>query len=661
MTAHLSPQARFECGRRTLISADYADPPRLSALAGLRPKRPQKAISQHADPWLRVPIGIAFLCLALILNPGSLFALDLRIPPLKPDSVPHLLLPLPHVEELQVFTSATRIPQANGEGLLHSYVLAAKDVPDLDVGGVAKLLEGLPAVLVLRGGYPGQPAWPGLAGVAPLVLLDGVAFLPGGWGEMDLSSLSRVSLQRVEVVREGLSSLYGSGGGAGVINLISKSFPGGKPFSRVGIARGTHDTQLTELEFTRGIGERLGLWLGWDWRKTQGHRANSDSDIKYVSGDLRYSIREDLEVDLRAERIEGERGAPGAFWDPSSQRCFDLEHRIMLQLQEGDRRLKVYGRDFSLNLNDPDAHESSRIGGFSLVDRFESWKHAFIVGADGRQEELSLGLAGSHGRGALGVFGQGQIEPHPLLCVLPSLRYDFPGHRLSPKLGVTYCLTLDLRLFGSVGRSFRAPTLRELYLNPSYEPYDSLGNPDLEEETVLHSSIGCAYRGEGFSLKGSVFFNRVEDRIGWDCRDTAWTVSNHGASNARGFEVSIEKEALPGLSTGTGIFYQSVGGVSLPLSPEVRSNFWAAYGRVLGGGNIELRARLAGEYVEETFPYGDRLDTYLLFNLRGELKLIDLSLFYQLDNLLAETYELLPGYPMPGRTASFGLSWEFWD
>lgn len=661
MAAHLSQQAHFQYGRRTLISADRAGPVRLSVLAGLQPKGPRNRISEHKDSWLRVPVEIVLLSLALILSPCSLLALELRSPPLKPDSFPHLLLALPEVEGPEMFTAATRIPQANGEGLLHSYVVVGKDVPELDVGGVAALLELLPPVLVLKSGYPGQPAWLGLGGVAPLVLLDGVPFVPSGWGEIDLSSLSRVSLARVEVVREGLSSLYGSGAGAGVINLISKSFPGGKPFTRVGIARGTHDTQLTELEFARGMGERLGLWLGWDWKKTQGYRANSDWDTKYVNGDLRYSMREDLEIELRGERIEGERGAPGAVWDPSSQRCFDLEHRILLQLDEGDRRLQVYGRDFSLDLNDPDAHESSRVGGFSLVERFESWKHAFIVGADGRQEELSLGLAGSHRRGALGIFGQGQIELHPLLCVLPSLRYDFPWHQLSPRVGVTYCPTLDLRFFGSLGRSFRAPTLRELYLNPSCQPFDSLGNPDLEEETVVHSNLGCAFRGEGFSLRAFVFLNRVEDRIGWDCGETDWTVSNHGASSAKGFELSIEKEALPGLSTGMGIFYQSVGGASLPLSPEVRSNFWAAYGTILSGGNVELRARLTGEYVEERFPCGDWLDTHLLFNLRGEVKLIDVSFFYHLDNLLAESYELLPGYPMPGRTASFGLSWEFWD
>lgn len=527
-----------------------------------------------------------------------------------------------------------------------------------DVGGIGRALEHVPGLLTLKGGYLGQPAGLILGGIEPLILMDGVRAAKGGSGDFDLSSISTISLDRVEILREGSSSLYGNGAGSGIVNLIGKRFPGGKPFTKVGLARGTYDTQLTQAEFTRGMGEKLGLYLTWDWERTDGHRANSDSDRKSVDGALSYQLREGLMMGLRGARVESRRGLPGTSDNPSSRRSGGTQESVVLTIEGRNTSLRAYGREVDVELESPDLTESSTAAGFSLTRSIGCGKHLLLLGTDGREEDVGGERSGSHRRGEVGVLLADQMELHPLIVFIPSLRYDFPSREISPKAGLAYRPALDRQLFCSVGRSFRTPTLSELYLSGQI---DSVGNPDLREETALHANLGCGYERDAISLKGSLIWSRIADRIGWRREGGVWTATNLGASSSKGLEMSLERGALRGISAGGGVCYQRFSGESPPYIPELRLDFWVGYGELFKEENLGLNLKLAGEYVGQRFSEEGRMAPHLLFDLRVALRIIDLSLFYQADNLLAESYELRPDYPMPGRTISFGLSWEFWD
>src|SRR6516162_999983 len=65
----------------------------------------------------------------------------------------------------------------------------------------------------------------GLGAPRTLVLLNGRRFVPGGSGanaSVDLSSIPAGVIERIEVLRDGASAIYGSDAIAGVINLVTR-------------------------------------------------------------------------------------------------------------------------------------------------------------------------------------------------------------------------------------------------------------------------------------------------------------------------------------------------------------------------------------------------------------------------------------------------------
>lgn len=582
-----------------------------------------------------------------------------------PEPVTFSYLALPLVEAPQPFTTATRFPHPVGELLVSSHLFLLEDMASPDVGGLGRALDHLPQFVALGGGYFGERTGFAFSGLDPLVIQDGLPVVEMAFGKFALPSLSLVPVRRVEILREGASSLYGSRAGGGVVNLITKSFSGGKPYSRIGLATGTHDTQLTQIEFGRGVGERLGLYLTWDWAKTGGFRENSDSDSKCLTADLRYSVRKNLRVRLRGERADVAQGIPES---DTLQRRTGSGNRVFSELQVGGSSLRFYGLDRRVEYESPTSTSSLRDYGFSLTTPVNLSRHLLLVGTDGRAEAIEGERTGSHTRKDLGLFLQGEMHLSPLLLLLPSLRSDLASGQVSPKLSIAYRPTLDFHLFSSAGRSFRSPTLQELYL--SADP-DSSGNPDLEVETVLHSDLGFGYQREELSLRGTLFLRKLDNRIGWRRVEEEWTPRNHGISWCRGFELSLEKDLGLGISAGGATCMQRIEGERLPWTPQLKSSFWIGYEGEFRKGNFKPSLRLAGQWVGERFSEENPLDPYLLIYVRGELRLIDLSLFCHFDNLLEETYELAPGQPLPGRTIpfqptpgrtlSFGLTWEFWD
>jgi len=90
----------------------------------------------------------------------------------------------------------------------------------------------------------------GLTPVATLVLVDGHRVTPSGTAGafVDPSSIPTIALERVEVVADGASAIYGSDAIAGVVNLIlRKNFVGAETSVRINSADSYQRTQVSQL------------------------------------------------------------------------------------------------------------------------------------------------------------------------------------------------------------------------------------------------------------------------------------------------------------------------------------------------------------------------------------------------------------------------------
>src|SRR5713226_1782971 len=96
----------------------------------------------------------------------------------------------------------------------------------------------------------------GLGAARTLVLLNGRRFVPGGTGadpSVDLNSIPTAAIERIEVLKDGASAIYGSDAIGGVVNLITrKRFDGSEVTGLVGTS--THaDGTIYDFNGTTGV------------------------------------------------------------------------------------------------------------------------------------------------------------------------------------------------------------------------------------------------------------------------------------------------------------------------------------------------------------------------------------------------------------------------
>lgn len=168
-----------------------------------------------------------------------------------------------------------------------------------------------------------------------------------------------------------------------------------------------------------------------------------------------------------------------------------------------------------------------------------------------------------------GFYLQDEIRLFERFTAVPGFRFDYHssfGTALSPKLGLLYDIHERVRLRGSAGRAFRAPTLTELYMpetmiNPTFT---ITANPDLTPEYLWAYDLGVEYSPqERIKLQLGVFYNDMKDLIGQDVdvsdlSNPKVTHKNSADAWSRGIEFDAEVQPLNWLNiSGNAVFQQS--------------------------------------------------------------------------------------------------------
>jgi vitamin B12 transporter len=160
----------------------------------------------------------------------------------------------------QVLVTATRTPTpvtdvSAGVTIIDRATIEARGYTDL-----VQALSAVPGLRVAQSGGPGSVASVFIRGTNSnqvLVLRDGVPINdpgdPGAQFNFGVDSLN--DIERIEIVRGPMSSLYGSGAIGGVINLITRRTPGAL-HGEVTLAGGTNTTGLARAS----VGGSTGIW-----------------------------------------------------------------------------------------------------------------------------------------------------------------------------------------------------------------------------------------------------------------------------------------------------------------------------------------------------------------------------------------------------------------
>ncbi|HBR4380438.1 TPA: catecholate siderophore receptor CirA [Klebsiella pneumoniae] len=469
-------------------------------------------------------------------------------------SVVSLAFPaLADVNEETLVVTASATEQNVKDAPASISVITQQDLQRKPVQNLKDVLRDVPGVqLTNEGDNRKGVSIRGLSSSYTLILVDGKRVNSRNavfrHNDFDLNWIPVDAIERIEVVRGPMSSLYGSDALGGVVNIITKKI--GQKWT------GTLSADTTIQEHR----DRGDTWNGQFF--TSGPLIDGVLGMK-AYGSLAKRAKDDPQSSSNATgetpRIEGFTSRDGNVefaWTPNENHDFtagygfdrqdrdsDSLDRNRLERENyslshngrwdiGNSELKFYGEKVD-NKNPGQSgtitSESNAIDGKyvlplgminQLVTFGGEWRH------DKLKDPVNLSSGGqstSASQYALFIEDEWRIiEPLALTTGIRMDDHQTYGDHWSPRAYLVYNATDTVTVKGGWATAFKAPSL--LQLNPDWTTNSCrgscsiVGNPDLKPETSESFELGLYYRGEeGWleNVEGSIttFQNNVDDMI----------------------------------------------------------------------------------------------------------------------------------------------------
>ncbi|MDR0806200.1 MAG: catecholate siderophore receptor CirA [Enterobacteriaceae bacterium] len=363
--------------------------------------------------------------------------------------------------------------------------------------------------------------------------------------DYDLSWVPVNAIERIEVVRGPMSSLYGSDALGGVVNIITKKIK--KTWTGSVSVDGTvqenrdkGDSYNTSV-YTSGplIDDLLSV-------KTYGNFAYRDKDepnksatsqtgttggiegYKSRDGNVEFSItpNQDQEILLNYGFDRQDRESDSLYSTRIERQNYGISHNGKWGFANSE--LRFYGEKIDNFSTKVQTSESNSLDGKFILP-IDSINQTVTVGGELRREELkdplSLKGSGSTSTKQHALFVEDEWRILERLALTAGARMDDHenyGEHWSPRAYLVYTATDTITVKGGWAKAFKAPSLLEL--SPDWQtsscrgPCLIVGNPDLKPETSENYELGLYYAGDEGLLDGvsgsvTVFENNVKDMI----------------------------------------------------------------------------------------------------------------------------------------------------
>jgi len=396
----------------------------------------------------------------------------------------------------------------------------------------------------------------GIGGQNVKVLINGIPVLGRENGNIDLGQLNLNNIKRIEMIQGPMSVMYGSNALGGVINLITNQPQ--KNFSvtprvylesigkynlstNVNYSKGNHSAQAS---FARNF------FQGWTPKEDSADRFQLWKPKTQYTSDLQYSYQRKkwnltYFSSLMHETITN-KGLP--IINPYEAYAFDEYYITRRMIQSLSNTIKfsektnltllnsysVYNRTKNRFKKDLVSLEQFLTPGVGDQDTsiFNNVNLRGTLQSSLKNTQILVGYEYSFDNGRsykladnvqtisdLGLFGSVAYQKKNL-SVQPSARYTFNnrfGKAFTPALHLKYDLNTRLQIRSSYARGFRAPSLKEMYLQFIDQNHTIIGNEDLKPEIGNHAEVNAEYKTSyaknNIVISGTASINDIRNMI----------------------------------------------------------------------------------------------------------------------------------------------------
>lgn len=539
------------------------------------------------------------------------------------------------------------------------------------------------------------------------VLIDGVPMMMGLFGHPLPDAIERSNIDRIEVLRGPSSMQYGGNALAGAINIIfSNPVQNSRSLSAT-MQWGSFGT--VKRSFSASIGkEKYFVQGGYSHNATDGYRDNSafTSDDYYFRSGLNHS--KNIQSTFTLYRSHSTTNDPGSIYDSLHPTIVTHVQRTLAayKLTNNYQGLKggltIYYQE-GLNRFSDGWHSNDYLGGARLEEQFSLFTgNTILAGSEARWyggKGSPVGFPTSTLNNVWikqteqSAFITMQQKAGELLSLNAGVRTDHHslfGITTSPSAGATFAAGSTTSIRGLFSRGFRNPTIGELYYFPP-------ANSTLKPEKAGNVELGVTSKlfNDRISIDLTLFSTKASDLI--------FTVPSPG-STPPVKNLNAKKVSNTGLELSTHFVIGAMNQNSNASDEETNVNETNTetsapdrknHGLMFEDNGIFSSAQISINYMylqqnETPLPYSPKhkltaqLQTSvkrLLINLEYQFisgmytdypaltltkySVVDLAFLYPLlrrvqlkvtgNNLLDEKYQIMKGYPMPGRILMGGI------
>lgn len=519
----------------------------------------------------------------------------------------------------------------------------------------------------------------GSSGAGMLVLIDGHPQYMGLMGHPIADAYQSMLAERVEVVRGPASMLYGSNAMGGVINIITRKQQTDVVRTSARVGFGSYNTLATEAANTVKRGRFSSIVTG-SYNRTDGHRPDMEFEQYGGYAKLGYELNRAWSVYGDVNLTHFNASNPGTIAIP---RIDNDQHitRGMTSFALMNRHERTSGAlSFFYNWGRHKINDGYTGGQQPLDYRFNSkdlmlgvslyqsasffkgnrvtvgvdfqhfggkaWNH-FVT--DGHEETIS-----DKSENEVAGYAEVRQTLSDWLTLDAGVRIDHhsvTGTEWIPQAGVSAYLSNNSSLKAIVGKGFRNPTIRELYMF-------RVANADLLPERLWNYELSYSQQllNNRLHYGVNIFYINGDNIIAQEMVDGKRMNVNTGKVENWGAEADMAYHINDNWHINANYSWLRV---VHPLEAAPEHKLFAGADFTRGRWSVSTGIQYVAGLYTAVDP-GENKEEFVLWNARASYRLCPFAqLHVRGENLLAQRYEINDGFPMPKATFMGGININF--